>query len=157
MAILEPDKRKGIILINNVDNYQSLEHLFIDKKKFKEINEDPTMTQLSTLQNYLRSLFKRDEVTEEQYKKLRPQNARVARAHALPNIHKKFTVLPKFRPIVDTTSTCYYNVGSYLTDLLNPLTQNEFIIGDSLDAANKIKSIPPEVFAYGLIFASSDV
>ena len=34
----------------------------------------------------------------------------------------------------------YYNVGSYLTELLNPLIQNEFIIRDSFDAANKIKS-----------------
>ena len=108
------------VLINNVDYYQSLEHLFIDKKKFKQIDKDPTMTQLSTLQNYLRSLFKRGELTEEQYKNLRPQNRR---ALALPKIHKTFTVLPKLRPIVDTNSTCYYNVAFYLTELLNPLTQ----------------------------------
>ena len=46
------------VLTNNVDYYQSLEHLYIHKKKFKQIDKDPTMTQLSTLQNYLRSLFK---------------------------------------------------------------------------------------------------
>ena len=122
VAILKSDKGNGVVLINNVDYYQSLEHLFIDKKKFKEIGKDPTMTQLSTLQNYLRSLFKRGELTEEQYKKLCPQNARVARAHALPKIHKNFTVLPKFSPIVDKTSACYYNVSSCLTELLNPPT-----------------------------------
>ena len=76
-------------------------------------------------------MFKRGELTEEQYKNLRPQNARAGRGHALPKIHKTFTVLPKFRPIVDTTSTCYYNVGSYLTELLNPLIQDEFIIRDN--------------------------
>ena len=65
-------------------------------------------------------------------------------------------MLPKFGPIVDT-STCYYNVGSYLTELLNPLTQNEFIIRDSFDAANKVKSIPPEVLDDGYIFVSFDV
>ena len=65
-------------------------------------------------------------------------------------------MLRKFRPIVDT-STCYYNGGSYLNELLNPLTQNEFIIRDSFDAANKIKSILPEVFDDGYIFASFDV
>ena len=98
------------------------------------------MTQLSALQSYLRSLLKGGELTEKHYKKIRPQNARARRAPALPKIHKTFTVLPKFRPIVDTTSTCYYNVGSYLTVLLNPLTKNEFILRDSFDAANKIKS-----------------
>ena len=66
-------------------------------------------------------------------------------------------MLPKFRPILDTTSTCYNNVGSYLTKLLNPLTQNEFIIRDCFDAANKIKSIPPKVFDDGYIFASFGV
>ena len=77
------------------------------------------MTQLSTLKTYLRSLFKLDELTDQRYKKLRPPNEKVTRAHALPKIHKTFALLPKFRPIVDTTSTCYYNVGSYLSELLN--------------------------------------
>ena len=77
--------------------------------------------------------------------------ARVARAYALPKICKTFTVLPKFRPIVDTTSTCCYNVASYLTKLLYLLTQNEFMIIDSFDAANKIKSVPPEVFDGGYV------
>ena len=115
------------------------------------------MAQILTLQNYLRSLFKRGELKEHQHKNLRPKNARAGCAHALPKIHRTFTVLPKFRTIVDTNSTCYYNVGSYLTELLNPLTQNEFIIKDSLDAANKIKSFPPEVFDGGYIFAFFNV
>ena len=66
------------------------------------------MTQLSTLKNYLRSLIKKGEFTKEQYEKLPPQNAKAGRTHALPKIHKTFTVLPKFRPIVDTTSTCFF-------------------------------------------------
>ena len=44
-----------------------------------------------------------------------------------------------------------------LTEFLNPLTQNKFIIRDSFDAANKIKSVSPEVFDDGYIFASFDV
>ena len=75
----------------------------------------------------------------------------------LSKIHKTFTVLPKFRLIVDITSTCYYNVGSYLTELLNPLTQNEFIIRDSFDAANEIKSVPQEAFDDGYVFGSFDI
>ena len=48
-------------------------------------------------------------------------------------------------------STCCYNVASYLTKLLYLLTQNEFMIIDSFDAANKIKSVPPEVFDGGYV------
>ena len=58
--------------------------------------------------------------------------------------------------IVDKTSTCYWNAGSS-TELLNPLTQNKFIIRDSFDADNKIKSFPLEVFHDGYIFTSFDV
>ena len=105
MEIFKPDKGNGVVLTNNEDYYQPLEHLFIDKKKFKQIDKDPTMKQLSTLQNCLRSLFKRGQLTEEQFKNLLPQTSRAGRAHALPKIHKTYTVLPKFRPIVDTIST----------------------------------------------------
>ena len=52
---------------------------------------------------------------------------------------------------------CYYNVGSYLTELLNLRTQNEFIIIDSFDAANQIKSILPEDFDDGHRYTSFDV
>ena len=157
MAILKPNKGNGFVLINNVDYYQSLEHFFINKKKFKQTDKDPTMAQILTLQNYLRSLFKRGELKEHQHKNLCSKNARAGRAHALPKIHRTFTVLPKFRTIVDTNSTCYYNVGSYLTELLNPLTQNEFIIRDSFDAANEIKSVPQEAFDDGYVFGSFDI
>ena len=54
VAILKPDKGNGALLINNVHYYQSIEHLFIDKKKFKQIDKDSTIPQHSTLQNYLR-------------------------------------------------------------------------------------------------------
>ena len=47
MAILQPNKINGVVLINNVDYYLSLEDLFIDKKKFKQTDRDPTLTQLN--------------------------------------------------------------------------------------------------------------
>ena len=47
MAILQPNKINDVLLINNVDYYLSLEDLFIDKKKFKQTDRDPTLTQLN--------------------------------------------------------------------------------------------------------------
>ena len=76
--------------------------------------------------------------------------------HVIENSQNIYSVT-KISTTVDTTSTCYYNVGSYLTELLNPLTQNEFIIRDSFDAANKIKSVPQEAFDDGYIFGSFDI
>ena len=105
----------------------------------------------------MRTLFNRGEINEDQFKKLRPQNAMVARAHALPKIYKSYTHLSPFRPIVDTTSSCYYDVGSFLTELLTPLTHKEFVLKDSFDAAAKICNIPPQLFDNGYILTSFGV
>ena len=35
ITILKPEKGNGVVLINNVDYYQSLKHLFIDKKNLR--------------------------------------------------------------------------------------------------------------------------
>ena len=48
-------------------------------------------------------------------------------------------------------------MGSFLTDLLNSLTHNEFVLKDSFDAAAKIDNVPPQLFDNGYIFASFDV
>ena len=40
--------------------------------------------------------------------------AKPARAHGLPKIHKTFTNIPKFRPIIDTTGSSHDLVGKYL-------------------------------------------
>ena len=44
VLILTSDKGNGGVLIDNVDYYQSLEHLFIDKNSFKQTYRGPTMT-----------------------------------------------------------------------------------------------------------------
>ena len=63
---------------------------------------------------------------------IRPKNAKPARAHGLPKIHKEFSNIPKFRPIIDATGTTHCLVGKYLAILLNPLTINEYSLKDLL-------------------------
>ena len=88
---------------------------------------------------------------------MRPKFAQIGRAHGLLKTHKKFEVLPPFRPIVDTTNTPYYGIVKFLANLLNPLTLNDFTVKDSFDAANKIQQIPKELFDSGYKFMSFDV
>ena len=66
-------------------------------------------------------------------KKLRPQNAIDTHAYALLKILKRYTHLPPL--------SCYHNVGSFLTELLNLLTHGEFTLKDSFDAAAKIRTV----------------
>ena len=95
VAILKPDKGNGVVIIDISDYRTCLAQLFEDITKFRKIDSDPTFTRLKTLQRYLLSLNKRDEIDEAQYKSMRPQHAKPARAHGLPKTHKKFDKLPK--------------------------------------------------------------
>ena len=115
--------------------------VYQDESKFRKISEDPTHTRLKTVQTYLRKLLERKEITEEVFKKTRPQHAKIARAHGLPKVHKSFDILPKFRPIIGTTGSTHHNIGQYFTKLLCPLTQNNYTLKDSFDAAERIRSI----------------
>ena len=72
-------------------------------------------------------------------------------------MHKSFKDLPAFRPIVDTTSTPHYNVGKFLSSLLNPLTENDYNLRDSFHAVSAIKTIPQNLFDEDYRFASFDV
>ena len=70
---------------------------------------------------------------------------------------KIFDSLPPFRPIIDTTGTAYQPVAKFLTNLLNPLTTNEFSIKDTFEAVSHINSIPHKFFDDGYRFVSFDV
>ena len=96
-------------------------------------------------------------MNKDTYKKIRPRNARPARAHGPPKIHKSFDRLPKFRPIIDTTGITHYSVGKYISELLQPFTQSEFTLKNTFDATDRIKSIPPDLFIQGYKFVSLDV
>ena len=141
--ILKPDKDQGIALINKNDYYNSMERLFNDTIKFMLLQEDRTLRNLSTVQTYLNTLQKRNEITLEDKNLMRPKFARIGRAHGLPKIHKDYQDIPPFRPIVDTTSTPHYGIEKYLSSLLNPLIINNYSIEDSFEAAKRIKAIPP--------------
>ena len=69
--------------------------------------------------------------------RLRPKSARIARAHGTAKIHK----LPPFRPIIDTIGTTHYEVGKYITHLLNPLSVKHHTSKDFREAADRIKSV----------------
>ena len=79
------------------------------------------------------------------YDKIRTKFAKLARAQGLPKIHKLFQIVPSFRTIIDTTSKTHYSVGKYLSELLNPLTHNDYSLKDSFDAATRISRILPQV------------
>ena len=156
-VILKPDKGNGIVLINKTEYNVALKKLFSDRSKFKVIQKNPTLTRLKTTQNYVNTMFKRYEISEEKKKQLRPMAAKLGHAHGLPKTQEAYANLPSFRPIIDTTSTPYYNIGKFLSSLLQPLTHNDYNLKDSFDAVKRIRSVPPELFDGDDQFVSFDV
>ena len=47
-----------------------MKKLFSDHSKLKLIKEDPTLTWLNTLQNYVNTMFKRKKISEAEKKQL---------------------------------------------------------------------------------------
>jgi hypothetical protein len=97
------------------------------------------------------------QINEEEYKLLYPKNAKVGRAHGSAKIHKEFDRIPPLRPIIDTIGSTHYGVGKFVPKLLNPLTQNEYSLKDSFEAADKIKEIPQNLYEQGYRLISFDV
>ena len=112
---------------------------------------------MSSLISYLRLLCNRGEIDDDVYKKTRPIASNVSRAHGTPKIHKSYDHIPKFRPIIDTTGSPYHGVGKYLSSVLYPLTQNDFTVKDSFEAAKRVNSIPTDLFEEEYVYVSFDV
>ena len=104
------------------DYEKSMEHLFSNRTQFRIVDNDPTHTRMSTLQNYIRMLRKTGQIDESQYKMMYPKNAKVGRAHGSAKIHKEFERIPPLRPIIDTIGSTHCGVGKFVSQLLNPLT-----------------------------------
>ena len=145
------------MLVNHGDCVSSLQRIFNDGSKVKKIEKDPTIARLITVQNYLKTSCKRGEITEFEKKAIRPKFAQIARAHGLPKRHKPFDHLPKFRPIIDTANTPYYDISKFLSNLVNPLTENQYVVKYSFIAGNMIIEIAKELFDQGYRFFSFDV
>ena len=87
-AILKPDKGRGMVLLSKDTYNNTVERIFKDKTKFKLLNHDPTLTNLKTIQSYLKTMLKRGEITEDEEKLMRQKFAHIGRAHGLPRTHK---------------------------------------------------------------------
>ena len=44
---------------------------------------------------------------------MRPKNGKLTRTHGLPKVHKEYSNIPKFRPIVDTTGSLIILLKSF--------------------------------------------
>ena len=73
ITVLKPDKGKGIVLMDKNDYIHTAENIFGDSNKFKLITDDPTITHMKSLQNYLRKIHNHGELTKDEFNLCRPK------------------------------------------------------------------------------------
>ena len=112
--MLKFNKGNGIALLDNEDYVKSVEQLFNNQTKCKIFDKDPTVTQMTTLQNYFQKLHNKGDISTAEFYQMRPKNAKPERHHDFPKIHKTLTNILKFRPIIHTTGYSYYLVGKFI-------------------------------------------
>ena len=151
---MNPDKGNGVVIMDIKDYNESINHLLSDRTKFKIIKEDTTNSRMTTLQNYIRKLKKQGHINDDEYKILYPKNAKIGRAHGSAKIHKDFEripplrpilpplrpiipplrpIIPPLRPIIYTIGSMNYGVGKFISNMLNPLTLNNYYLNGSFD------------------------
>ena len=65
---------------------------------------------MSSLQRYFGTLFNRGQLNKSQIKKLRPQNAIVVRAYALPKFHKSCTLCHASKTVFTANKKLYQHI-----------------------------------------------
>ena len=81
-----------MLLVRTIDYLNAVPSLFSDPSKFKQIYNYPTPTSLTSLQRYLKELNKREELPDAVYNIIRPEHAKIARAHVLHKLTKRLMI-----------------------------------------------------------------
>ena len=92
---------------------------------------------------FVNTMLKRNQIFEEQSKQLWPMAVQPGGAHGRPKACKTYANLPSFWPIIDTTRTPYFNIGNFLSSLLQLLQFNDNNLKDSFDAAIRFDQYRP--------------
>ena len=138
IAICKPDKGNGVVLLDKSNYDRKIMDIVGDSTKFVELSEDPTIKREKSLQEYLYYLKTKGVLDESAYQKVRPQGSKPARIYGLPKLHKPDTSL---RPIVSSIGTYGYEISKLLSEILKPLSSNEFTVKDSFSFVNEILTL----------------
>ena len=155
-AILRPDKGNGVVLIKKEDYQSCLIELSSDSSKSKTLRTDSALTQISSLQNYLRTIINRGEINHEEYNDMKPTSTRSARAHSLRKIHT-LTIYHHFDPLLTLLAPLINWSPNIFQDCSKPFITNKFSLQDSFDAVSQINLISPNLFNDGYRFVSLDI
>ena len=151
IAIIKPDKRNGIVLLDKSNYHDEMYGLLNDSDKFILINDDwlkVVIKHEDQISRFLSSLLQNEAIDKVMCDHLRIPSSRQGILYGLPKIHKLC------RPILSSIGTCGYGLTKFLVHHLEYLTHNEFSVKDSFSFADEISKFDN---ANGLVMASFDI
>ena len=141
-----------MVILNRTDYVEKTHAILDDDSKFKKINDNWFKVILrleDKLNRLLRSL--KDKLPDTTFNFLSASGSLPGVLYGLPKIHKLNCPI---RPILSAIGTFNYNCAKLLVPLLNPLTQNEYTVKNSIEFAKEVSTFK---FSEPLFLASFDV
>ena len=153
IVISKADKGNAVV-IQDIETYRSkILELLKQKGKFKKLKENETLKRERNLQNFLRTLNRKERkhrLSDTDYKRILPCGSRAGVMYGLPKIHKDNCPL---RPIISAVGTYNYKLAKFLVEILTPLmSDSKFILKDTFDFVNKVSNLDPRIHKFLLSF-----
>ena len=136
IVLLSGDKDSSLVIMNKVDYVKKVNGMInegIRQGKY-EMTKDATDKDLEKFPSFLYCNFK----SHPSYNDMRPVSNQPARFFTTAKTHKFDDCSSinannlKLRPIIDQSNTFTYNAAKIVSDYLQPLAQNEYVIKDTL-------------------------
>ena len=147
ILITRADKGKACVVMDRGKYTEQITEMVSDTSKFEEIKDDIfklNMKLEDKVNRFLLQLLKKNAITEESQKRMRATGSYPATLYALPKVHKVTDVsnIP-LRPVISGYRAHNYRIAKYLNTLLEPYTQNEYIVKDTFSFLDSLADFNP--------------
>ena len=143
ITVLRQDKGRGVVILNKSDYIEKCEN-FLNGREFERLQNDPTASFQTKVQNLLRSM--KNKFTKAEYQQVYPSSSQpglffgLAKVHKLKDDQKSVENLP-LRPVISNIGTSTYQISKYMASLLAPLTKSKQNIESTQDFINKLRTL----------------
>jgi hypothetical protein len=139
IVILPSDKGKCTVVMNKCDYERKTLDLLNDESTYERILHDPTKRLQRKLTKDLNDLRVNHIITDEEYRRMKPDDSVLPLFYGQPKIHKPDVPL---RPIISFCGSSTYNLAKELSKRLRPLTlKSTHMLKNSKDFIDKIKNL----------------
>ena len=143
ITVLRQDKGRGVVILNKSDYIEKCEN-FLNGREFERLQNDPTASFQTKVQNLLRKM--KNKFTTAEYQQVYPSSSQpglffgLAKVHKLKDDQKSVENLP-LRPVISNIGTSTYQISKYMASLLAPLTKSKQNIESTQDFINKLRTL----------------